>query len=133
MVTEPPRLYPRADNPSLVAVLPFHAEKLGLVDDDPVHPHILDLLLLYLDQFGYLGSLPPRLGLGRAVAQLGDLFVFGLGGFPLEDLQFLGFSAAVLERRNDERVASLTGLGLDELRSIPLQKMGVDGPILDHS
>lgn len=59
--------------------------------------------------------------------------MLGLGCFPLENLQFLGFSATVLERRNHQGVPPLTGLRLDELRSIPPQKMGVDRPILHHS
>jgi hypothetical protein len=66
------------------------------------------------------------------MVQLGDLFVLGLGCLPLEDLYLLRFSATVLERRNHQGVPSLTGLGLDELRSILLQKMSVDGPILHH-
>jgi hypothetical protein len=61
IVTEPPRLYPRTGDPPLFAALPFHVEKFGLVDDDLVHPHVLDLLLLYPYQLVYLGSLPTYL------------------------------------------------------------------------
>lgn len=55
-MTKPPRLYPRTDVPFLFAILPLYVEEFRLVNDDPVHANILDLLLLYLYQLFYLGT-----------------------------------------------------------------------------
>jgi hypothetical protein len=81
-----PRFNPRAGDPSFLLLPSLDVEKLGLIDDDLIHSHIIYLFLFYLYQLRYFRTLPPNLGFGRAVFEPWDLLLLSLGCLSLKYL-----------------------------------------------
>ncbi len=126
MMMDPPRLNPGADS-FFSLLFRLNVKEFRFMDDYLVYSYIFNLLLLYLDQLRYLGSLPPDLGFGRTVLELWDLFVFWFYWFSLKYLQLVRLSVIALERRDDEGVTPLAGLRFNILCGISLQEMSING------